>query len=198
MNAVINNDLKIIDKLINTIKKCFIFEAIWLLTLIIYVIVDLSLGSSISADGFITDAEYNSALVFTGVGVTFLVIFSIIVFVFAVFVLIQTFSLESKINNANLYSEIGTLKIIAIIHLILGFFVILGIIMFVMCNNLRKVIQSGERIANVQNNYSINNQMTKNNNSGDLEQIEKAYKMYKDGILSKEEFEKIKSENIKN
>lgn len=60
--------------------------------------------------------------------------------------------------------------------------------MFEMYNNLKKVIQNRERITNVQNNYSISNEMTKNNDSGDFEQIKKAFKIYKDGILSKEEF----------
>lgn len=179
------------------------FSIIWLLFLILYaVFYTMQTTSTIYGGSYSSDYQNiaSSASVF-GIIFGITVIIELILIIVCI---VKSITLENK-NDTNVLvsSDFSTLKILAIISIFFGGFILNIIIYFVIKGLIEKAKNgTGTTIANDtiypnNNGNDQNNSSTNKENKEDkISKLSQAAELYKQGLITEEEYKKIKDETL--
>lgn len=203
---------------VNNIKKTIILSFIFSIVFLAVIIFFAPITTLININN-VTNSEINlqglstSSIVILGVSL----ICVLILFIINIICALKCYKLENYAddNSPLSYEDFTPIKIISIVAI---FFLgtIMHIILIVLLSNLVKKYKAGarnqaeisgrnysrqENERPIENrNHQEGNYKTKNDsgsiNSSNIDKISKAAQLYKDGLISKDEFERIKSDLI--
>lgn len=192
------------EKLKKLLKISIVMCLLWVLFMILFFVFYSTALTSTIYNGFQSVQNVNNL---TKVAYAFLfifLIFLIIEFVLVIICLVKSITLEnSNDTNVLVSSDFSTLKIVAILSIFFGGFV-LNIVAYFLVKGLIEKAKKGPIVntsQNYGNNANIVNPNNKPNNDGNnnldkFSKLSQAAELYKQGLITEEEFKKIKEETL--